>query len=548
MRIRRLLTPLLSLLLLGAVYAGVPAKITPRGWAPLLRLTKQGGDDPQLALRRLASGADTMGVVLHGLDMDRATRGFLGDVVDSLQDFDLEEFHETLPEKVGSWRRLRIYGKVSGKTYPVRQAPRRLRCRVSPDGPLGATPGDVAINLRSRPVARKDGGSPNYLLQGDMGLGVGAVGWEALTGAFRETALLVASGDRRSAQARRDMAFRAAPKTRLKLLRSHRGLRDEDIEVLGVLWESFPHVGDVLHSVARAEDVLVRDPKGDGSYQQLRLSVRLKPDLLKKRGYKDLAKFLEGLGPLVHVRTVWTDAAGRQLAVFGLSSKDLRLSFECFVRNGRLLALGKDGKVELPKKTERAKTERAKTKQAKTKRAKAKRAKTQRSDERQKLQARVDVAFNVNGMRMRIQQMRMDWTYAKRGRNVDISARITKIPQVRVTGRAFGIVPKWLIDVAIPGNMDQLIREFMLTATQGNVGRGIALDLRLRQARAGGPATISLGGGVELLDSTLIHLAAKIAGQKLIPPTPVRNDLHRLMCRLHYAFVKDLRRYQRLLR
>jgi len=305
-----------------------------------------GLGDPARAVGQLRQGIEAFGCLLQHLEVDEPTQDYAARLRASLEDFDLPGFYADLPEADGPWRALRIFGQRRGQRYELRQAAPSRLCAVSPEGPLGSAVGDLALVARARPVSRD--GRVNYLLRAEAGLGVGAVGWEAITRSLEEAAQLVASGDPRAPGAHRDKTERPSTETRVKILESHPQLRPEDIEVLGILWESFPNLAEVLLSVGRVEDLVVFDPKGDGGYQQLRLAARLRPDLLEPT-YPELADLLAGVGRLALVQVVWVDDAGRQLARLSFDSEQLRVDFTCFVRAGRLLPV-QDGvvRVDLP--------------------------------------------------------------------------------------------------------------------------------------------------------------------------------------------------------
>lgn len=515
MKRHKLLTTFIISACALTAYAGLPGKVSQRGWAPLVALT--GKPDAQAAVPTIRKGANTVGVVLHGLDVDKPTREFISTVRDSLASFDLEGFYEMLPNKQGTWRRMQITGRRDGVKYRVRKTKRRVA--FGPEQKLGATLGDLRGELRSKPVPVK-GERTNYLLQAELGLGVGNLAWGEVTGMLSGWASLATSGDVRGANAIKDMSQRAGRATRLKLLKVRPRLRHEDIEVLGILWESFPKLGDLLYSISRIEDVMVFDPKGKGSgYKQLRLAARLRPDLMKA-DYEELAEFLEGLGPLINMQIAFVDEAGRQIARCSFDTQRLRFVLDCFVKDGQLVPVGKDGKVLsfVPRYPAGAV---------------------------RRIRGYSTVRFNMNGIRLTMHNLRMDWSYDQRPRRMDLTCQIKRVPKVSISGRAFGILPTWAIDVVIPGNMDELLREFMTTATKGNGGKGIFLALRARQAK-NGRSTLKVEGGLEILNSLLVRIAARIASQKLLPDADVRSDIHKLLVRIHAAFLHDLNRYGRL--
>ena len=64
--------------------------------------------------------------------------------------------------------------------------------------------------------------------------------------------------------------------------------------------------------------------------------------------------------------------------------------------------------------------------------------------------------------------------------------------------------------MVIPGNMDDLAKEFLETACGGNEGRGITFGFHVRQAEAGGPGTFAVGC-LEVLAVPIHHTAQSLA-------------------------------------
>lgn len=488
----------------GLALAGAPELIRPRGWAPLVQLA--GAGDAKKAVESLGLGVRTLHGVLHGLDVDAPTRTFVTGLRESLDDFDLEGFHGLLPmaEKNG-WRRARVTGRLEGQRYLLRQAPNGVR-GVDPRGPFGARAGDLVAAVGACQAEKA------WRLELDAGVGAGAIGWGQVEAAAAEALRLVASGDPRAPGACSDAGARPGTPTRTRIARTHPGLRPEDVEVLGVLWEAFPALAEVGLTVARVEDLAVFDPTGKAAYQQLRASLVLRPDLMEER-YPELAEFVAGLGPLFKADLRWLDDQGRSLARAHVQTEQLRLTLEAFVLDGRLLPVGLDGQVVVAPQPAAS-----------------------------RFTCQADLTFSVNGIVTTVRGMVAE-TVVTRGEGgaLDVVGRIKKKPQVTVGGRAFGILPTWAVDVVIPGNLEELTNELLGTACEhawDDGERGLVMALRAR--RAGDAGTFTAGGRVAVLDSALIRFGARVAGMKLVPDDETREELWRLMGEVHGAFARDL--------
>lgn len=519
MRAPRWTAPL-GLALVGAALAGAPALMRERGWAPLVALA--GNGDPQRAVDRLEESLGTLGVVFGGgLRVDAPTQEFVDGLRASLGSFDLESFHALLPETDGDWRRVRIVGGRQGETYQVARAGAATPPAIDAAGPLGDEFGELLLQARTRPAPRQD--RVNYVGALELGLGVGRVGWPQVMGALRESALLLASGDPAAKSSTRDRERRASAETRLAVLEAHPRLRAEDVEVAGLLWEAYPRSAAYLASISSLEDVLVFDPSGRSQVQQLRLRSRLVPEKLQAR-FPELAEFLGEIGPLFKGELLFRDARNQNLLRLLLDTEKLEVTVEGFLHEGRLVPIGPNGLPALDGPAGAAGVPVT-------------------------FSALGTSVFNVNGIETKVRDLVLQSTYLERADGADLVTAITKPPVVSVSGSAYGILPTWAIDVVIPGNMEELTREFLTTACTGDDGRGVTLSLRSRQQGGpDGPATVQMAGSSEILNSLLVQLAARIANEKLLPSDEVRAELWTIFHEAHQAFVKDFQAFKEQVR
>ena len=504
----------LTLIFGTAVLAGSPALMRERGWAPWVALV--GGGDPKLTVERLEESLGTLGVLLGGgLKVDAPTREFIDGLRKSLGSFDLEGFHEMLPDSEGAWRKVRIVGTRKGDAYEVGRADPKTGA-IDPHGPIGASFGDVLLEARTRPVQRPD--RTNYVGMIDLGVGVGRIGWPQLLSGLSETSRLLGSGDPGSPHATREAERRAAKETRMRVLEAHPRLRGEDMEVVGLLWEAYPRTSAYLATIGSVEDVIAYDPNGKGEFQQLRLRMRLDPTRLEAR-FAELSEFLAEMGPLFKGELLFRDAQNRNLLRIQLDTEKLEVCVEGFVRDGRLLPVGHDGRVVLDPPPTPAGVPVT-------------------------FNAVGHSTFNVNGIETRVRDMVLRSTYIEHAGGCDLLTEVTQPPTVAVSGSAYGFLPTWAIDVVIPGNMEELTREFLTTACQGDDGRGLRLALHSRQAGGkNGPATVQVCAQTEVLNSLLVRIAAQIANEKLLPSAEVREEIWTVFAEAHQAFLADFQEF-----
>jgi hypothetical protein len=509
----------LLFLVAGAAAAEAFATRPPRekGWAPWLALAGAPSDpSPRVAVERLTSGLSTLGSVLNGLSADSETRAFFAKVLEQLESMDLEALYATLPEEDGPWRRVRFTGQRDGEAYRVATVPQADPCACIPDGKLGGRFGDLAVSFRSRPAAAANGGTNgNYVGQARSGLGLGDARWSSMVEAVVEAVQITELGAPDLAKTL-PAAARPALATRSRVIADNPRLGPEDVEAMGVFAEAFPAFYAHLREMYRVDDVLVWDPLGNAPYRQLRFMLGVRREAMKE-SYPALLKFFEGLGPLARGQIDVLDEKGRTLFGFRFSTQDLAVELRAFVREGRILPV--DGGVVLV-------DEGVDLREVKTSRHTLHGA----------------FSFDMNGITTDIRDLDAKVVYERKAdESMELHYALDKEPVVQVSGSAFGVVPTWAIDAVIPGNMEDLTREFLRTVTRGNDGKG--LDLAIRVQRGQRTSVLETEGSAEGLNNALVRIAFKIARHKLIPSDEALDDIGRALRGAHAAFGKDLVRF-----
>lgn len=487
-----------------------PRPLLDRGWAPLLRLVTGEAGRPRVdpsadPVAALARGLEVAGAVLHGLEVDATTRGFVDGVRRSLERFDLGGFHAGLPHPDGAWRRLRVTGARAGDRYRVVAVPDARG--LDPTG-HGGRPGDLALDLAARPHP----GGEAFAFAASLGVGTGRVGLADLAAAAREAGRLLVSGDPRAPHRPRDRAAQPQPPARLRVLEACPRLRPEDMDVVATLAEAFPELSAHLLALGPIEDVAVLDLAGDGRAQQLRLVARLEPERMAGR-WPALARHAAGLGPLLRLEGRLLDGERRPWLRFGLDTEALRVRLEAFLHDGVPVPVDGRGRVVVE---------------------------AVGADARGPWTVELDARSDVNGVVTELRGLRLEAEAASH----EASLRLRAVPQVTTSGSAFGMIPAWLIDVVIPGDLEGLVRDFFVTAA-ATEGGGARWTVRARQAPDGGPTVLEAEARLDVRDSALVAFVARVAGMKLLKSDAARDELWGLLGGAHRALEADLTRFAR---
>ncbi len=485
------------------------------GWQPLVVLW--GGGESADAVRALRRVTGAFGIALHHTEIDRATQRFLDDSLDDLQNFNLADFFERLPEQNGEYRELWVRGELTKDKYLVRRS-RDLRAdRVSLSGPrreLAAS----SITVRAKPVRGRD---HTYFLGYRAGLGVGPLRWDRAVSAMSDWERLLATGAPQPAvQAgglARGQAVEAAPGTKKQVRALNPGLGEEDVAVLALLFESFPAFSTALARLGRVEDV--RTVWHDRGYQALHVALRGLPERFEEH-YRHFSRHLDHMGRIAHAHTRWLDAQGRTLAEFELDSDALTLSARCYVKDGKLLpwrgATVYEGEPVDPFGPLLARTKFVS-----------------------------DLRFKMLGVIMKLGQVALDASYEPRPGSAQMSLHFTRVPKdIQVEGAALGFVPTGFLDLFIPGNIESITRDFLTVAAKGNNGRGVVASLTLGTADQETSEGV-LDAAIELdaIDNFLVKVGVSMVNERVVPDDYAVQDAKRFVTDLHDAFVHDLDRF-----
>ncbi len=483
----------------SAGFATTP-EVLNRGWKPSIEIA--GSGDTATAVTNMRAMADLQRVVLQNTEFHQQTQQFVDELWASLESFNLNRYYELLPETDGDWRQLRVYGARDGKLYRV--GPDADKIGIDADGKVREM-GDMALQVRAKRLASS--GETHYLLQNSMELGVGQVAWPSVKQATEETLRIVVDGspefsnkaERNTAQLYRD-----------KVIRMNSSLGAEDVDVIAPLWASFPAMWDLLAQMGRIEDVVYHDLSQ--GYRKMNGSFVLDPELMK-RNYPALASHVLNMDRLFSGGIRLTDARG-ELLTAEIDSQTLRGQFQAFIADGRIVPVS-GGRVLLD-------------------------APAIPDGQPWDLVAHMDGTMSILGVITNVQNLRARVQYLSLPDGAKLVAQVTEVPDVSVKGNALGVMPTAMIDVVLPKNIDQIIKDFIAVACQGNDGKGILVGGQFQQAANGESAKLVMKSAFEGLDNFFVRVGMGIVSDRVIPDPQVSVELRKLIFDTQEAFAHDL--------
>lgn len=496
-----------GLSLLSGNANAVESGVLERAWKPSVELTGEG--DSEKAITKMREMAELQQIMLENTQFHEQTQEFVDGLWASFERFDLNRFYRLLPEENDDWRRLSVIGRRDGANYHLGPQNYQGKNLVA----MGFRPtemGDFHAEVRAKEIARK-GMNSNYLLQADFEWGVGSVDWNSVTNATEETFRIVVDGDPRFTK--KQVSESDLDVYRQRVINMNPSLGNEDIEIIAPLWAAFPQMWDLLAKLARVDDVVVSDVAESDEYKKLQASISIQPKKMKAL-YPKLSKFLRRMDSLMFFNI---DMVGEEGRLFNaqVDTDTLTVSFESYVKNGQMLPVTAEGEVI----TDVA---------------------VKGPNEPRVFEALVDVKVDVFGVVTTMDRMKTTLAYATGPEGASFQTRMNDMPEMAIKGSVFGIMPTSFIDVFIPGNLQSLMEEFMSTATEGNNGEGIVVDMKYGDAQADQIATMNAKVSFEGLNNKLISFGMGIVNKMIIPNDAVSEEIRQLMADTQTAFRHDL--------
>ncbi|SFM36174.1 hypothetical protein [Marinobacter zhejiangensis] len=492
-----------------------PTETVQWGWRPPVELAGEG--EPEAAVRQLRHYIQLQRLVMERTDYHDQTRAFVDDLWESLESFDLEGFYQLLPEQQAPWRALTVYGEVGPDQYHIGPEP---RLRPGSDQP-GL--GDFRAEVRAREIDAED--ATHYLLDANVGIGLGNVGWPSVVRAAEEALRMVGGQETGQVTPRlTDLEGTLARDSGGELevyRRQARGLNpalsEAELDLLAPVWASYPQMWQLVSGLGTLDDLLIVD-EGEPGYRQVHGVFTLHPQRLAN-AYPDLARYLERLDSLVKAELNLYDEYGRLIRV-GVDSERLQGTLSMVVRDGQVVPVRYEKPV----------------------------AEAPRFDPREprQLRAHVDARLDVLGIIAEVEGMSFEIAYEPTAQGARFVAQGRSVPRVGVGGRALGVLPASIIDVVLPKRIDQLMRDFLTVACEGNSQQGITGIVEVGGG-AGEPGQLQLAAAFEGLDNFFVRIGMGIINNRVIPGERVSEDLKNLVNDAHQAFSSDLDQFERLL-
>jgi hypothetical protein len=493
------------MLLLIHSLAFADQRVISRGWEPPSALV--GQTQPAGAVNSIRELAALQKVVLSNTQVDRQTDRFVDELWATFESFDLHTFYQMLPDQEADYRSFSVHGAVSDGRYSLRSGPARFSGEKRDPRQFG----ELAVKVNAREIRNE---RESFLLGGQLSLGMGPIDFRTLSAASHKTLHLMVDGDD-FMESRRDWRQAETYKSRVRHMNPELG--DEDVAVIAPLWAAFPAMWDMLAKTGRVEDVVMATPKGE-SYRHLTFTFRIDPEVLQEH-YPAIASHLDAMGAVTDFNLRFRSSEGELLRLL-LDSETLTASVSGYVQDGFLVPVGDDGQPGKPFDTMFSKP------------------------------WHVDVLGAGNtrilGVTTEMANIRVGMDFTPEADGARLVTSMTEVPMIEVKGRALGIMPTGLIDAFLPTNIDEIMREFMTVACEGNDGKGIYSEVRMRHATGQVGNTLHASASLEAINNVFIRFGMGIVNDRILPDPAVSLEIRQFLFDTQEAFSQDLESFAKV--
>lgn len=487
----------LALMIPSAAASAAPAsdtaKLVARGWAPWMVLAGSPPAGQALELMRQSLRIDD--AVLNRLVLSPELKELSEEILDSLNDFDLGQLYEQLPENRKGWHSVAMAGRYENNSYHVRQIP-----VADLDTPLRKQ-GQMQALVSLYPVSDPRGTRYKALMR--FQANVGPVGWDAVLDALHLGLLNVT-------QAAPVQPPRSAVNGVNTLIQS---LSAAERRVLAQLWTAFPASFGWYAKFGTLSDFYIESDSSDRA-KHIRVTFHLKRNALQAQ-YPAVAAYLEELGDFLTANVVVKGAQGRWLTA-SLDTKSLNTTVELWLADGELVP-SRDGQPLFNQVSKGFPPS-------------------------SNWRTIVSVDARALGVQVHIRDLVTRWRYDRVPKGAHISGLTSNTPDVRVEGRLLGVLPTDWVQGLSPVTIKETINDFMEVLVDSNDGEGARLIANF-QAQKNHGSTLMLAASWDGLDNFFVRFGMGMVSERVIPSHEQAKGLRRLFTDGMTMFGRDLERW-----
>ncbi|RME89407.1 MAG: hypothetical protein D6767_08465, partial [Candidatus Hydrogenedentota bacterium] len=152
----------------------------------------------------------------------------------------------------------------------------------------------------------------------------------------------------------------------------------------------------------------------------------------------------------------------------------------------------------------------------------------------------MDAYMNLKGLKIRMGQSVSYGVWTKTPTEGQFRFKLLSVKKNKVSGAFYHVIPTWLIDIAIPGNIEGLMNQFSQTMVKAHGGKGTRFSLGWNH-RIRNKTILTANMGTEFLDNRFVRFGLKIWAKKFRPDNEAQDQIRQLFGQLMKALLDDLK-------
>ncbi|MCB1202104.1 MAG: hypothetical protein KDK41_15745 [Leptospiraceae bacterium] len=454
--------------------------------------------DPQ-GVQKTISVVDAFRNIMNGVTSTPRAKKFIEFISSSLEDFDFSEIHDSdwLKPSSNQFRAITLEGKHSGAKYILdvtEKAPQSLDISKT-----GNSSFQYAIRKNEKSVVE---GSSSFGAQVNFRLASGHLNDKNVFQFLSNLLSLLDAENLNSLKPSPTKYFSNQTKESRTLVDTAAG--------------DFPSLMSFLNEyTSLASLVNIKEINGQ-KYTDFQMVGNLKESAVDK-SYPEMMDWIDDLGDLVKIYFYLYDSAGNRILYLTLDPETRELKFGFFTAGGKIIPAARNGRPNFDAAFVPAEL-------------------TSKS-----VTANVRISANISGLKFDTGYMTFNAVYRHTSGKGSINIKFANAPHMKMEGRFYKVVPVWLIDIAIPSNIEELMNKFVKVMLKGNNGKGTTATLKFQSANS---AMHVVDGTVstEILDNMFIRIGLKIWNRRFRPAEESLDDMRRFFADASTRVLNDLQK------
>ena len=131
--------------------------------------------------------------------------------------------------------------------------------------------------------------------------------------------------------------------------------------------------------------------------------------------------------------------------------------------------------------------------------------------------------------------------YKRAATKSTLFVKASRIPKPQISGRVYHVIPTWMIDVSIPGNIDELAGKFTTVLEKGNDKKGTRLYASINRSNPSSNI-LTANGSTEFIDNRFVKFGVKIWNKRFRPKKETFDEFEKFGGLISGDLIKDLKR------